>query len=170
MIRWLFRRKINDAEKFLGVPAEDARYILRYSVKALIAYSGLQKVSRYHGTLPAEVYYAAKFGAYRQEDCGSCLQITVNLARKDGVATERIRDLLDGRVEALPEPLREVFQFAEQQANRVDNPELRERLRQRYGDHGLITLALAITSAGTYPTMKRVLGFTTTCSKVQVEV
>ena len=170
MVRWFLQRKIKAAEKFLGVPADETRYILRHSVKALLAYGSLQKISRYHGPLPVDVYYTAKVAAYRQEDCGSCLQITVNLARKEGVSAELLRGLVAGRKEILPEPLREVYQFAEEQANRVDNPELRERLRQRYGDHGLIALALAITSAGTFPTLKRALGFATSCSRVQVEI
>lgn len=170
MVRWFLQRKVKATEKFLGVPADETRYILRHSVKALLAYGSLQKISRYHGPLSANVYYTAKVAAYRQEDCGSCLQITVNLARKEGVSAELLRDLVAGRKEMLPEPLREVYQFAEEQANRVDNPELRERLRQRYGDHGLIALALAITSAGTFPTLKRALGFATSCSRVQVEI
>ncbi len=86
------------------------------------------------------------------------------------LTAQHIFDLQAGRTEALPEALREVYQFAEEQANREDNSELRERLRQRYGDHGLIALALAITSAGTFPTLKRALGFATSCSKVQVNV
>ncbi|HUZ04617.1 MAG TPA: hypothetical protein VMU62_04615 [Acidobacteriaceae bacterium] len=170
MIRWYLLRKIQAAEKFLGVPADETRYMLQHSVKALLAYRGLLKISRYHGPLPVDVYYTAKVAAYRQEDCGSCLQITVNLAKHDSVSSVLLNTLLAGRTEALPETLREVYQFAEEQANRVDNPELRERLRQRYGDDGLIALALAITSAGTFPTLKRALGFATSCSRVQVNV
>jgi len=168
MIRWLLSRRVNRMERYLGVPVDETRYILKHSVKALLACGGLTKISRYHGTLPADVYATAKIAAYRQEDCGSCLQITVNLARKAGVPAELIRDLIAGRTKALPEALRDVYQFAEEQANRTDNPALRERLRQRYGDHGLIALALAITSARTFPTLKRALGYATSCSRMEI--
>jgi hypothetical protein len=168
MIRWFLNRHLNQVEQYLGVPVDEARYVLKHSLKAWLTCGGLQKISRYHGPLPADVYFTAKVAAYRQEDCGSCLQITVNLARRAGIPAELLRDLIAGRTKALPEPLREVYQFAEEQANRVDNPELRERLRQRYGDHGLITLALAITSAGTFPTLKRALGYATSCSRIEI--
>ena len=168
MIRWFLNRRLNQMEKFIGVPIDETRYILKHSLDALLACSGLQKLSRYHGPLSAEVYFTAKIAAYRQEDCGSCLQICVNLARKSGVPAELIRDLIAGRTQALPEPLRDVYQFAEEQANRVDNPELRERLRQRYKDAGLIALALTITSARTFPTLKRALGYATRCSRMEI--
>ena len=170
MLRWFFERKIAAAERELGVPATESRYMLRHSINALFAYASLRKLARFHGPLPADVYAAAKIAAYRQQDCGSCLQITVNLAKKSGVSVDLIRTLLDGRTDTLPEALREVSQYASEQANRVDNPVLRERLRQRYGDAGLIALALAITSAGTFPTFKRAVGLATTCSQVRIEV
>lgn len=168
MIRWFMNRRLNQAQQYLGVPVDEMRYILKHSVKAFLACGGLTKISQYHETLPADVYATAKVAAYRQEDCGSCLQITVNLARKAGVPAELIRDLITGRTEALAEPLRDVYQFAEELANRVDNPDLRERLRQRYGDEGMIAVALAITSARTFPTLKRALGYATSCSRMQI--
>jgi alkylhydroperoxidase family enzyme len=168
MIRWLLNKRLNRAARSLGVPMDEAQYMLDHSTKALLAYSSLSKLAHYRGPLPADVHAAAKIAAYRQEDCGSCLQIAVNLSRKAGVPPSLLRDLADGRLSALPEPLRDVYRFAEEQANRVDNAELRERLRQRYGDEGLIALALAVTSAGTFPTLKRALGYATSCSRVQI--
>ena len=169
-MRWWINHRLNKMQQFLGVPIDETRYILKHSEKALIAYAGLGKISRFQKSLPADVYATAKIAAYKQEDCGSCLQITVNLARKAGVSAELIRTLVAGRTVDLTPELREVYQFAEEQANRVDNPELRERLRQQYGDEGLITLALAITSAGTFPTLKRALGFATSCSRIEIKV
>jgi hypothetical protein len=120
--------------------------------------------------LPADVYYVAKIAAYRQEDCGSCLQIAVNKARNANIPPAVIRAAKDGRLEALPPELRLVFRFAEGQANREDDPPAREEIIRRYGHDGLIELALAITSARTFPTLKRSLGFAISCSRVQVAV
>lgn len=170
MLRWFLNRRLNRAEKQLGVPIDETRYLLRHSIKALSAYAALNKLARYHGPLPADVYCTAKIAAYRQQDCGSCLQIAVNMARNAGVPKALIHKLLAGWLEELPEALRDVYRFAEEQANRVDNPELRERLRERYGDQGLIAIALAITSAGTFPTLKRALGYAVSCSRIKVAV
>jgi hypothetical protein len=168
MIRWILKRQLDEMERELGVPVDETRYMLEHSVKALVACSGLKRISEFHGTLPSDVYYTAKIAAYRQADCGSCLQISVNLAAKNGVPGALIRDLAAGRTHALPEALRDVYTFAEKQANRIDDPELRERLRKRYGDSGLIALGVAIMSAQTFPTLKRALGYALSCSQIEI--
>jgi hypothetical protein len=50
----------------------------------------------------------------------------------------------------------------------VTEPEegLREQLQNRYGDAGLVELALAISSSQVYPITKRALGYATSCAKV----
>jgi hypothetical protein len=50
----------------------------------------------------------------------------------------------------------------------VTEPEdgLREQPRNRYGDAGLVELALAISSSQVYPITKRALGYATHCAKV----
>lgn len=168
MIRWLLNRQLDRAEKELGVPVDEARYIAQHSVKALLTYGSLAKISEYRGPLAPEVYYAAKIAAHREQDCGTCLQISVNQALRDGVPKGLILNLVNGEIAALSRDLREVYRFATEQANRIDNPELRERLRERYGDQGLITLAFAITSAATFPTVKRVLGYAVSCSRAEI--
>jgi alkylhydroperoxidase family enzyme len=168
MIRWLLKRQVDKAERELGVPVDETRYILDHSIKALMALRGLQKIARFDEALPAEAYHTAKIAAHRVADCGSCLQIAVNLATKSGMKAELIRDLVAGRTQKLSPPLRDVFQFAEEQSNRIDNPELRERLRRTYGDEGLITLATALISSQTFPVLKRALGFSVSCSRVEI--
>ena len=51
-----------------------------------------------------------------------------------------------------------------------DEDELRETLRQRYGERGLIELAYAIASSQIPPTVKRCLGYARSCRLVHVEV
>jgi hypothetical protein len=43
-------------------------------------------------------------------------------------------------------------------------------MRLRYGDEGLVELALAIASCRTFPVTKRVLGYAVSCSDVAVHV
>jgi hypothetical protein len=170
MIKGLIDRKLNAVEKELGVPIDESRYMARHNLRALWAFSKVLDWAELRRVLPADVYYVAKIAAYRQEDCGSCLQIAVNKARKANIPPAIIRAAADGRLEALPPELRLVFRFAEGQANREDDPQAREGIIQRYGHDGLIELALAITSARTFPTLKRSLGFAISCSRVQVAV
>jgi hypothetical protein len=164
MMRSLLRRMIDRMEKRLGAPADEARYMLEHSPGSFLAFSTVQTWTNRHKAVPVEVYYTAKIAAYREEDCGTCLQIAVNLALQAGVSRELVRNLAYGREELLSAELRDVYRFAEKQANRTDDDPLRERMRERYGDEGLIELALAIASALMFPAFKRTLGYAKSCA------
>ena len=168
MIRTILRKMIRSSEKKLGVPLDEGRYMLEHSPGATLAFSTVQIWADRHKSLPAEAYYVAKIGAYLEEDCGTCLQIAVNVALKSGVNRELVRNAAQGREELLSPELRDVYRFAQRQANRQDDDAARDRLRARYGDEGLIELALAIGSARLFPAVKRTLGFAKSCSLVRV--
>ena len=170
MIQALVRRKLDRAEKELGAPIDEMRYVAKHSLSALRAWGSVHSWAHYRKAMPAEAFYVAKIAAYRQEDCGTCLQIAVNLAKKAGVKTDLIRAAMEGRVSALPGELRMVYRFAEQQANGQDDPELREQIRLGYGDEALIDLAFAIVGSRAFPTFKRVLGYAKSCTQVTIEV
>jgi hypothetical protein len=168
MIRSILRRMIRRSEARLGVPMDEGRYMIEHSPGATLAFSTTQMWTNRHKVLPVEAYYVAKIAAYHEEDCGTCLQISVNLALQAGVDRDLVRHAAQGREELLPPELREVYRFAQKQANRQDDDAARERLCARYGEEGLIELALAIASARMYPALKRTLGFAKSCSLVRV--
>ena len=67
--------------------------------------------------------------------------------------------------------LADVYRFAEAVTQRGENlGELRERARARYGDEGLIELALAIGFSTVFPVVKRALGYPVSCERVTVRV
>ena len=103
--------------------------------------------------------------------CGPCVQTAVNLAKADGVPADVLRAVLDRRVNDLPEPLRDVYRFAEAvvEVSGEEEP-YRARLRQVFGEAALCELALAIATCRLFPTVKRALGYATSCSLVQAEV
>ena len=168
MIRWFLHRMINRVEKKLGVSTDESRYLLDKSMSSFLAFSTVQTWVDRHPHVPNGVYYAAKIAAYREEDCGTCLQIAVNLARAAGVPSDLVRAAANGRVEALPAHMQEAYRFGGMQANREDDDELRERFRARYGDEGLIELGMGIASARMFPAFKRTLGFAKSCAMVKV--
>ena len=168
MIRNILRRMIDRVEQRLGVPLDESRYMLDHSLGGFLAFSTVQTWADRHKALGADAYYVAKIAAYHEEDCGTCLQIAVNLALKAGVSRELVRYAAQGREELLPVELRLVYRFAQKQANREDDDELRETLRGRYGDEALIELAMAIASARMFPAFKRTLGYAKSCSMVRV--
>lgn len=171
MLRRLILSRIAAAEKDLGVPLDYCRYIIRVSLRASFKFAKFLAVDEYRRVLPPGPCYVARIVAVRDEDCGTCVQIAVNQARKAGVPAEHLRAVLDGKPDDLPEELREAYRFAEAVVTRNGEEDaLRERIRLRYGDEGLIEMALAIASCRTFPITKRALGYAVSCSEVAVRV
>jgi alkylhydroperoxidase family enzyme len=171
MLRRLIRARIASAEKEWGVPLDYCRFILRVSLRAFFKFAKFLAVDEYRRVLPPGPCYVARIVALRHEDCGTCVQIAVSQARKAGVPAELLRAVLNGKWDGLPEELRDAYRFAE--AVVTGNGEedvLRERIRLRHGDEGLIEMALAIASCRVFPITKRALGYAVRCSAVTVRV
>src|SRR5262249_36664478 len=171
MLRRLILSRIAAAERALGVPLDYCRFIIRTSLRASFKFAKFLAVDEYRRVLPPGPCYVARIVATRHEDCGTCVQIAVNQAKKAGEQAELLHAVLEGRVDDLPEEMREAYQFAEAVlAASGEEEQWRERIRQRYGDEGLVEMALAIATCRVFPTVKRALGYAVSCSAVEVRV
>lgn len=114
--------------------------------------------------------HLAALGAALHDDCGTCVQIHINLARADGVAEDVLRHAVAGEAEALPEPLADAFRFgAAVAANDEAMHPLRETLEQSLGKRSMIEMAVAIAFARFYPTVKRALGHARSCAVLRFD-
>jgi alkylhydroperoxidase family enzyme len=171
MLRRLILARIAAAEKDLGVPLEYCRYIVRVSLRASLKFAKFLAVDEYHRVLPPGPCYVARIVAVRDADCGTCVQIAVNQAKKAGLTDEVLRAVLCGKPGDLPEELSDAYRFAEAVVTaNGEEDSLRERIRLRYGDEGLIEMALAIASCRVFPITKRALGYAVSCSALPVRV
>jgi alkylhydroperoxidase family enzyme len=171
MLRGLILNRLAAAERALGEPLDYLRHVVRVSTGAFLKIALLSPVQWNRKHVPADVYYTAVVVAARHEDCGTCVQTVVNLARKDGVAAETLRAVLDRRPGTIGGDVEAAYRFATAVLeNTGDEGEFREVLRERYGDRGIVELAMAITRGRFYPTLKRALGYATSCSLVEVQV
>jgi alkylhydroperoxidase family enzyme len=171
MLGFLVRRKIRSTEKKLGESLDYLRHMYQHAPGAFWEFAKVAKAAEYRGKLPAAPLHVACLVAVRAQDCGSCVQIAVNLAKADGVPPDVIKATLAGNVDDLPESLGDVYRFAEAVAtNNGEEGPYRERLRKVFGEEGIVELCLAITLSQTFPILKRGLGYAKSCSRVQVEV
>ncbi|MEX2138035.1 MAG: hypothetical protein WD894_02150 [Pirellulales bacterium] len=171
MLRRLILARIASVEKEWDVSLEYCKFILRASLRAFFKFGKFLAVDEYRRVLPAGPCYVARIVAVRDADCGTCVQIAVQQARKAGVPAEQLRAALDGNLDALPEESRDAYRFAEAVVTASSEQDaLRERIRQRFGDEGLIEMAMAIASCRTFPMVKRALGYAVSCSEVAVSV
>jgi len=155
----------------MGASMEYLRHMARVAMPALFRFSSFRKVAEYRRKLPLDVIQVARIATMHTEDCGGCLQIAVNEARRAEIPRETIRAILDERYDALDPGLADVARFASAVSlPSGDAPELRESLRRRYGEEAFVELCLAIATARVFPSLKRGLGYATSCSMAPVEV
>jgi alkylhydroperoxidase family enzyme len=171
MLRWLIRRKLDSEEKKLGESCDYLRHVVDVSPGAFLRFATILPFANSRKVLPADAWFVAQLAAVQHEDCGTCLQITVNLARQAGVSATLLRAALERDYDQLSSEMADVLRFAQSVvAATEDEGELRETLRKRYGERGLIELAYAIASGRIPPTVKRALGYAKSCSAVPVHV
>ena len=171
MLRPLINWRINAFERQLGVSLDYIRFMVGTSLRAFFAFSKIAKFAAYRRVLPADAASVAHIVASRDEDCGTCVQIGINVAKQEGMPASTIQAIIDRNVDLLPDDLADVYRFTEAVVERTGaEDELRERLRQRYGDEGLIELAMAIAGSRVYPVTKRALGYAKSCSLVEWHV
>ncbi len=168
VLRRLAHRSIDAAERDLGAPLGYLRRIADVSLSAFVKVGLFAPLAHHRKALPPAPYHLARIAATRLEDCGTCVQIEVNSALEAGVEKAWVRSAAEGRADGLPAELAEVVRFAEAVARQVDDPALREALRARWGDAGLVELALGVATARVFPATKRALGYATACSLAPV--
>ena len=171
MIDRLISRKLEAEEKTLGASLDYLRHLARVSKRAFFKFALFTPLAAHRRVLPASACCVARIVASRDEDCGTCLQIEVNMARKQGVPAAVIRAVLDERVDALGPELADVYRFADAVVGATGGEDsLRPRLVARFGEEGLVELALAIASSRVFPVTKRALGYATSCARVEIEL
>jgi len=170
MIRRLVLKRLDAMEKTLGESVEYMRHVVRISLRAFLKFAFFTPLAAHGRKLPMNLYHVACFVATRHEDCGTCVQITINMARRDRVPDDVLRSLIAVRPEELPGDAQDVYQFTEAVVNLDEEKAapLRERLRARWGEEALIELSFAIAAARVFPTVKRGLGYATSCALIEI--
>lgn len=113
---------------------------------------------------------AVRLVATQAEDCGSCLQIAITAALDNGLRGSQVLAVLDRNFDRLARDLEIAVRFADGVLLR-DGSEAhpRQELEDRFGPRVVTDLSLAIASARLFPTLKRGMGYATSCSKAVCE-
>ncbi len=170
MIQAILNWQIDKTERQLGVPADEARFIASVSLSATWRLAKFVKIL-HSGKGPRHALHVASLVGSMAEDCGSCVQIGVNLARQAGLPREQIAAIVERRPDDLPEELAAVYRFAEAVTlNSEEQDAFREAVRRQYGDAGLVEICIAVAMHRVFPTLKRGLGYAKSCSLAPVKV
>jgi AhpD family alkylhydroperoxidase len=169
MLNAIFERMFRKQEELTGESADFVRDLRRVAPGGFWRFALFTPMANYRRALPPEAYAVAKIAAAHSEDCGPCLQTTVNLATQAGVSNAIIRAAVTGDADAMDERTGAAYAFARAVcAHDVLSEDLRPKLVEWWGEAGVAELALAIAASRLFPTLKRGLGHGQTCQRVTV--
>lgn len=170
MTRWLLTKLLKWGETQIGKVDMDYAYHLRdVQPSRLWRFSFIKVVEGDRKYTPADVYHAAGMAAAMVEDCGPCVQIHVNLALKERVDADVLRALAARKFDRVPADVALGFKYGEAVSQGVMADEMRDQIRAKWGEKGLIELAFAIATARFYPALKRGMGYAHTCERVVID-
>ena len=169
MLNALLSRQITRLERTWRYDASYLRELLDASAWTFLKFSVLTSLTPRRDA-PPEALAAVGLVGTLAEDCGPCVQIGVDMAARAGVPAKVLRAILEGDEAAMGEDAALAYRFARASLERrlEDADAMREEVICRWGRKGLVALALALTSARMYPTLKYALGHGRSCSRIEV--
>jgi len=162
-MNWIMERGIRGMEKQLGVELDHLRTMGRVAPGLLGRLAMFMPLLAYRRRVPAELMHMAGIGATMAQDCGSCLQIAVNVALASGLSRELVEAAVRGRTESMTEAQAEALQYGERVAAGLDSEEVRRSLEARLGEPGMVELASSVAAAQYYPVPERGMGVAQAC-------
>lgn len=170
LVSAVMHRRINAFEKAFDYDASYAHFLVDVDTEAAQAFNEMTLQARYRKDIPPELYYAATLPAFMAEDCGPCTQLSLTLAAYEGVSADIRRAIVTGDRKAMPADVRLAHDYARATLDHAPEAmELREEIVKRYGRRALVSLAMGMILARTYPTMKYATGFGEHCMRVVVD-
>jgi hypothetical protein len=169
MLRAFLKRTIDKMERRYAYDASYMREVLDVSPWTFLKFGVVTTLGRGRRA-PAAALAAAGLAGTLAEDCGPCTQISVDLAAEHGVPPAVLRGILAGDETAMGETAALAWRFARASLARdmaVCDP-LRDEIVRRWGRGGVVDIAMALTTARMYPTLKYAMGHGKACSKVIV--
>ncbi len=169
-----YDERLEEIARFEAENQYDATYmkeLLRDAPDAYEVFAGFLPMAGHRASCPADLYHVASIAAYRQVDCGPCLQLAIRRARADGVAPELIKATLSAATDGLSPDQARVRAFA--RGLLVGDPEidaLRQQLVASHGPVAVAEIALRVAAAHVFPVVKRALGHYRSCSLAPLEI
>ncbi|MDR3509193.1 MAG: hypothetical protein P4L64_14965 [Caulobacteraceae bacterium] len=169
MLKALLSRRIDQFERTWTYDASYMRELLAASPWTFLKFSLVTGMVP-RKDAPAAALAAAGIVGTLAEDCGPCVQISVDMAAAGGLTPEVLRAILAGDVQAMGPDAALGYGFARAVLDRrLDEADaMRDQVLRRWGHRGLVALTLALTTARIYPTVKYGLGHGRACSRVTV--
>lgn len=169
MLSWLARRYLHRMGARYDYDVSYMLHMLDHSPRAFFRFAKLMPLAQHRESAPQEAAMAAGLVGAMFEDCGPCTQLAVNFAAERGVDHAQVEAVLQRDVSAMNEDVALGFRFADAILRRTsDEDDIRERVRTRWGEKGLIDLTFALQIGRIFPMVKSGLGYAKECRRIEV--
>jgi hypothetical protein len=169
MRSWIARRMLRVTGKRYGHETSYLEMMLKESPSAFFKFAPVMKAAGHREVVPVDASFAAKIVGALAEDCGPCAQLTVDMASEAGMPKDQIEAVLRRDPRAMHSATILGYQFADAVVRRsAEDDEHREAVRARWGEKGVIDLALALQMGRMFPMVKAGLGYAKECRRVTV--
>jgi hypothetical protein len=133
MRSFIARRMLRSFSKRYGYDMSYVERILKESPAAFFKFAPLMKAAGHHEVVPVEAAFAAKITGALAEDCGSCTQLTIDMALEASVPKDQIEAVLRRDLRAMSPDTELGFQFANAIVHRsADDETYRDAVRARW--------------------------------------
>lgn len=164
MLRRLMKRLVPALEKRLGVRLEYMRRMADSAPGALWRFGLFMPLAGYGRVVPPRLLHLARLGATLAADCGECVEITMNVARQEGVAPDVLRAGLVRDEDVLSVVELDALDYgAAVAAGDPRSDTLRRALAAEFGEEGIIELSIAVATAQLFTTVKLGMGLNQAC-------
>ncbi len=161
---------IAQAERQTGCEMPYLRTLADTSGTAFARWMLAMPAAQYRKRAPRDAWHLARLGATVAQDCGTCVQVVVTVAQRDGVAATTLRQALDDP-DGLYDDARAAYRFGLAVASQADDvPDHVAAVEALFGHEAHVELAMAVATCHLFPVVKRGLGQSLACSLVTVQV
>ncbi len=169
LFRSLANKLLDRFEQRYDYDVNYMRHMLKTSPAAFKRLRHLSAFAAHRESVTIEASFAAKLVATVAEDCGPCTQLAAKMAEEAGMEVAQIEAVLERSLETMDPSTALGFRFAEALVFRqAELGKLREDVRTKWGDRGIIDLTVATQINRLFPMLKAGLGRGEACSRVSV--
>ncbi len=170
MLKRLLHHVIARFERRYGYDMTYGHSMLRIRPAAFLRFLPVSLLANYRDQVPIAAWFAAKLTASLHEDCGPCTQLVVRMAEEAGLAPVLLRAILQRDMAMLDADTALSLAFASAVLTRAaESNTLRDQVRARWGERGLISLALCISATRVFPSLKYALGYGHACGLLAIK-
>lgn len=171
MLRKVLYYFIGKSEREMGGEFDYMRDIVAASPSQFIKFSKIFGIADQRLALPLDLYHIVRIIGAMSEDCGTCVQLEVDLAKKAGLPKEVLKDIVYSAQEHLSAEQVKISEFAlGLSTSKMDDPDAREYIHNKYGPKAVVDLAFALNAASFLPSVKRAMGHAISCQKVEFDL